>query len=109
MTLPGIARHMLCLHLRGSHDLPKRDPAVARRNALLPVWRKTFLGQAPNRAFEQTPIEKTAACQDNAPFIDAPTNRDDGLDQALMKTRGHDAPVTFGTQIGEQRFNERPP
>jgi hypothetical protein len=36
--------------IRGGHNLAQGDPAVTGRNALMPVWRKTFVGQAPNRA-----------------------------------------------------------
>src|SRR5256885_1890664 len=88
MILPGIARHMRFLPvIAGGHNLTEGDATVARRNALMPVWRKSFLRQAFPRAFEQTPIEKTAAGQDHTPLANTPGHGANCFDQARMKPR----------------------
>src|SRR5262245_45906913 len=93
ITLPGIARHILALHngIRCRHNLPERDAAGAWRDAFVPEGRESFGAQTQDRSFEQAPIEKAAAGQDDALFADAPAHPDDGLDHARMKSGRHQA------------------
>src|SRR5437016_2429814 len=102
---------MLSLHenVRGGHELPQGDPAIAGRDALMPVWRKTFLGQAPNRPCEQTPIEEASARQHNLSFIEAPTDCDHRFNQSVMEASGYDTALHSRAHIGEQRPKERAP
>src|SRR5262245_34496036 len=103
INLPGTARHMRKLpFVGGGDDLAEGDPPVSWRNALRPVWRKSLVGQAPNRAFEQTPIEKTAAAQNHALMANGAGHGDDGFNQPGMKARRHLPWIDAATQISEE-------
>src|SRR6516225_4988419 len=86
ISLPGIARHMRFLPFDGGgHNLAQGNPAVTRRNTLVPVWRKTLLCQAIHGTLQQAAIEQSTAAKDDTSLTTSPAHLEDCLDQARVK------------------------
>src|SRR5262245_30456059 len=67
--------------------LSKRDAAVVRRNALMPVRAEAFFPQPPDSAFAEVFVLKTSAGQSYFLFTHAPRDGDDAFNHRVVKLR----------------------
>ena len=85
------------------------DPAVVRRDALVPIWAEAFLAQAFDGAFGQVAVLETAARKGDSLLFEMTRDGENGFYEGIVEF-GRDLPRRgVAREIVKNRENKRGP